>query len=366
MRTWSASRSACENTATEAIPCSRQARITRTAISPRFATRTLVIFISSALAPLEARAALFPEGLHALPVVRGLDEDRLAEALERPGGVEGGARAALDHPLGEPERLRRLGGEPGGERAGLAHELGIFHAPVHQTAAQRLVGADDLARQHELLGAPEPDQLDEPGAASDARDEPEVVLGQAETRRARGDPKIAGQRQLEPPADARAVDRGDERLLESFEIVEEAREQPPVGAEYRRVPVRLERRHVGADAERLAGAREHHHPDRLVRVQLVGQDPEVGAHLHRDRVVLLGTVDGDDGDPVRELVLQRCEGHALPSGGRADTRHPAFLARSSITRRLWSRSTNSAGRSGDRPTQPSSVASHTTSSPFAT
>src|SRR5262250_1665456 len=42
MRTWSASRSASENTATDAMPCSRHARITRTAISPRFATRTFV------------------------------------------------------------------------------------------------------------------------------------------------------------------------------------------------------------------------------------------------------------------------------------------------------------------------------------
>src|SRR4030095_15386236 len=40
MRTCRASRSASENTATEAMPCSRQGRITRTAISPRLATRT--------------------------------------------------------------------------------------------------------------------------------------------------------------------------------------------------------------------------------------------------------------------------------------------------------------------------------------
>src|SRR5438128_4042448 len=161
MRTWSASRSACENTATEAIPCSRQARITRTAISPRFATRTLVIFISSSLAPLEARAALFPEGLHALPVVRGLDEDRLAEALERPGGVEVGAHAALDHPLGQAERLRRLGGQPRGERARFAGELAVLHDAVDEPAAQRLVGGDDLTGQHALLGAPDPDELDQ-------------------------------------------------------------------------------------------------------------------------------------------------------------------------------------------------------------
>src|SRR5437667_9494459 len=41
MRTCSAPRSASENTATVAMSCSRQARITRQAISPRLAIRTL-------------------------------------------------------------------------------------------------------------------------------------------------------------------------------------------------------------------------------------------------------------------------------------------------------------------------------------
>src|SRR5436309_8240003 len=43
MSTCSASRSASEKTATGAMPSSRHARITRTAISPRFATRTFAI-----------------------------------------------------------------------------------------------------------------------------------------------------------------------------------------------------------------------------------------------------------------------------------------------------------------------------------
>src|SRR6185503_20746056 len=42
-KTWGASRSASEKTATDAIPISRSVRITRIAISPRFATSTLWI-----------------------------------------------------------------------------------------------------------------------------------------------------------------------------------------------------------------------------------------------------------------------------------------------------------------------------------
>ena len=41
IRTWRAARSHSEYTATEAIPMSRHARMIRTAISPRFATRIL-------------------------------------------------------------------------------------------------------------------------------------------------------------------------------------------------------------------------------------------------------------------------------------------------------------------------------------
>src|SRR5882672_1086832 len=104
MRTWSASRSTSENTATDVMPCSRQARITRTAISPRFATRTFEIFIearSSSRAELEAREE-----------VRDLGRGRL-------GGVGAVDRVGLD---GRGEILadragRRLG------RIGGAHEL---------------------------------------------------------------------------------------------------------------------------------------------------------------------------------------------------------------------------------------------------
>ncbi len=46
MRTWTALRSASEWTATVRKSSSRQARITRQAISPRLAMRTLVIFFA--------------------------------------------------------------------------------------------------------------------------------------------------------------------------------------------------------------------------------------------------------------------------------------------------------------------------------
>src|SRR5262245_35542055 len=51
MSTWGASRSASEKTATVPSPCSRQARMMRTAISPRLAIRTLRMDRSEAVWP---------------------------------------------------------------------------------------------------------------------------------------------------------------------------------------------------------------------------------------------------------------------------------------------------------------------------
>src|SRR6267378_7806698 len=71
-----ASRSASEKTATFAMPASRQARRTRTAISPRLATSSFLIFIP-------AMILLIAERLH-----RGLDERRVDDVLERDGGLD--------------------------------------------------------------------------------------------------------------------------------------------------------------------------------------------------------------------------------------------------------------------------------------
>src|SRR5579884_2477478 len=65
-RVWTASRSASEYTATVRIPSSRQARITRTAISPRLATRTFSNGLPFTGAPIvetvAAQGAIVPSG----------------------------------------------------------------------------------------------------------------------------------------------------------------------------------------------------------------------------------------------------------------------------------------------------------------
>src|SRR5499426_3624612 len=143
MSTWSASRSASENTATEAMPCSRQARITRTAISPRFATRTLSIFIVPSRGPCG-----LPRGdLEAREEIRDLERRRL-------GRVRAMYRVRLDR---RGEVLADRAGRGLG-RIGGAHEVAPF--------ADRVVPREDH-RQARPLGHERAEALVERALAVD-------------------------------------------------------------------------------------------------------------------------------------------------------------------------------------------------------
>src|SRR4051812_25632603 len=106
--TCSASASAVEWTATDARPISLQARITRSAISPRFATRTFLNIDRPALRDLEQRLTV----LHGRAV---LDEDRgdragdigldLVHQLHRLDDAEHGALVDL---LAQRDVVRRV------------------------------------------------------------------------------------------------------------------------------------------------------------------------------------------------------------------------------------------------------------------
>src|SRR5512134_3721445 len=85
-RTCSAARSASEYTATVSMPRSRQVRITRTAISPRLATRTRRIraaaFMRAIYRPALARAR-YDEPLRAEAYTASLDDPRVVYSLIR-------------------------------------------------------------------------------------------------------------------------------------------------------------------------------------------------------------------------------------------------------------------------------------------
>src|SRR3954454_3151905 len=108
-RTWSAPASASECTATVAIPSSRQARITRMAISPRFAIRT---FLNKGLRRLADHEELLAV-LDALAVLDQNFRDRAGELgfdfVHQLHGFDDAERLAFLHAAADLDEVRCLG-----------------------------------------------------------------------------------------------------------------------------------------------------------------------------------------------------------------------------------------------------------------
>ena len=89
-------------------------------------------------------------------------------------------------------------------------EIGVGDDLVDETDPQRRVGVDEVARQRHLPGPRRADatgQVDEHRAGEHA----DAQVGVGEAGPFGGDDEVAGQRELEPAGDGRAVDRGDHR-----------------------------------------------------------------------------------------------------------------------------------------------------------
>ena len=141
-------------------------------------------------------------------------EHRVRQALEhdprRVRRLRRGVDRLLGHrrrkpgQLGESSRVLERASErrPGGDDLG------------HQAVRKRLVCVDALAQQHHLLGARGAEEARDPRGAARAREDAEADLGEAELRGVVGDPEVGGERELEPAAEAVAVDRADRRLRE--------------------------------------------------------------------------------------------------------------------------------------------------------
>src|SRR6185369_2478338 len=199
--TWRAPRSASEYTATVRMPMSRAAAITRQAISPRLAMRTL-----------RNTLLLLPRGLdaHCLEVLhpRGL-------ALFEEGGD---AFLALGRDADFRDALGRVCdygvvGRTGAHRAQQVLDLGVRRAAAnHQVAEQGVDGAVELLRggnvrqQAQAISLARVDHFageeiapretlahgaHHVGADGGGR-EPELHLGQAELRVLRADGNVAG------------------------------------------------------------------------------------------------------------------------------------------------------------------------------
>ena len=94
---------------------------------------------------------------------------------------------------------------------------------------ERLAGAEPRSQEHELLRPRGADETCKPVGAARARDDAERHLREPEDRGLVGDPEVGGQRELEPAAEAVAVDGAQRRLRQGGDPFVDVPALPVVG-----------------------------------------------------------------------------------------------------------------------------------------
>src|SRR5438477_6483660 len=150
--------------------------------------------LMSFLLSLEGRLSLVDEGIDALVLVLGREEQIEGAPLELEAGVERGIPSEIDGLGREAGRDRRLFRDRLRE---LLRVVEVRGGGVHvhdEPDLFRLLGTDEATREDELIGDPFPHRACEALRAAGAGDDAEVDLGLAELRRFRCDDDVADHR----------------------------------------------------------------------------------------------------------------------------------------------------------------------------
>ncbi len=209
-------------------------------------------------------------------------------------GVERGVEEPLGVGGGRPGRVAGLvdhAGEDGVDRVGRGD-------PVHEAHGPGLRGRDVVVQERQLLGAPEADDAGqaEDGAVGDQG----VPRGaQPDHGVGRGDPDVAGHRELEAAADGIAVEHGDRQLAHVLERVQRA---DPVPVERLVDPPRGQGFPVHARGEGAARPADHHDPHPRVGGRRLRRLRELGGERDVERVQHVRPVQREGRHPLRHLV----------------------------------------------------------------
>ncbi len=137
--------------------------------------------------------------------------------------------------------------------------------------------------------------MDEPKEPRGTVDDPEARRGHAEDRLVRGDPDVAGDRHLQPPAVGEAVQHGDDRRGERFQGADHVVERV-VRQEHLLLAgsPRRDRPDVVPRAERLPPFPAQHHAPGLLPGKVRERLPKFPQDLQVERVLLrrVGENDG--------------------------------------------------------------------------
>jgi hypothetical protein len=265
------------------------------------------------------RFQLFPQPEHADQVLRGGTGDELRErgdlgflhrlriaAIGLPGiDQRVGSRIVRGRRFGAGLRAHALGGERAGGRElehrhqelrsarlqfagdrrsdGGAH-MALLRHRIDQAERLRPAGAGRSAGEHHGHGLDRIDKAGRPHRAAEAGMQAEQHLGKSKARILDRDPEITGERDLEPAAQAIAVDHRDSRKLQPIQPVHDG-----VGAHEARRDVGgvlglAQLAHIGAGDEAGRLARAQHQPLGGFALDLAEHVIELGEHLLRERV----------------------------------------------------------------------------------
>ena len=142
-------------------------------------------------------------------------------ASTKPAFGERHLETVRDRLHGVAHRHRRVRRPALRQRPRLGPEGGGGHDTVDEADPARLGRVDEASAEEQFQGAALPDQPRQPLRAGEAGNEPELDLGLAEPRRVGRQPDRAGHRQFAAAAEGEAVDRGDDRLAEPLDQVED-------------------------------------------------------------------------------------------------------------------------------------------------
>ena len=187
-----------------------------------------------------------------------------------------------------------LGGVVGDESL----EFLFRHQPVDQPNAERFVGIDVAGGKHQILRRGGADDTDQPLNRMKRIAERQLGGRHAEFRFGGAEPQIAHRRQIEPAADAVAVDHGDGRFgkLQNA-VIDDFDALVVMGDGLGRSAFLVELGNIGARHEGFAArAAEDKDPDILVGLE-IGEDRfDRIPHVQRYRVMAFRVVENHMAD----------------------------------------------------------------------
>ena len=152
---------------------------------------------------------MLEEGGDPSPGVLGPQHRREVPALDLEPFLDADIEPVVDRRLRHRLGHRCAPGELGGERDGREQHLGVGYDPVHEPEGEGLVGVHLATGQDQVLRPRRTDEARQALGPAAAGDNPEQHFGLPELGALTADAKVAGEGELEAPAQRVAVDRRD-------------------------------------------------------------------------------------------------------------------------------------------------------------